>query len=67
MGLGKTVFKGLARFAATGEISSELEPSSEKNAGNGALMRLAPVALAFYPDRGRPFILGCSLLTLHFV
>lgn len=45
--IGMTVSAALRRFEATGNpISGSEDPSS---AGNGALMRLAPVVLFFYP------------------
>jgi ADP-ribosyl-[dinitrogen reductase] hydrolase len=49
--IGGTTRAALARFEATGEpFSGSLDPNS---AGNGSLMRLAPVVLYFYPDRKR--------------
>jgi ADP-ribosyl-[dinitrogen reductase] hydrolase len=47
--IGRTVADALARFRATGEpLSGSHDPLS---AGNGSLMRLAPVALFYAPDR----------------
>lgn len=47
-GIGKTVIRALAQFHKT---SNPYSGSSEpKTAGNGSLMRLAPVSLYFYPE-----------------
>ncbi|MFO0691256.1 MAG: ADP-ribosylglycohydrolase family protein [Myxococcota bacterium] len=47
--IGNTVRAALARFLATGDpFAGSTDPDS---AGNGALMRLAPVVLFFHPDR----------------
>ena len=47
--IGSTVRRALAQFKRTGEpFSGSADPQS---AGNGSLMRLAPVALYYYPDR----------------
>ena len=49
--IGTTTRKALAKFEATGEpFSGSLKPN---DAGNGSLMRLAPVVLYFYPDKSR--------------
>lgn len=46
--IGMTVKEALQRFEATQEpFAGSTEPST---AGNGALMRLAPIVLYFYPD-----------------
>jgi len=46
--IGMTVQDALLRFTATGEpIAGSTSPNT---AGNGSLMRLAPVVLRFYPD-----------------
>lgn len=46
--IGITVNSALGRFTATGEpYSGSTDPMS---AGNGSIMRLAPVAMYFYPD-----------------
>jgi ADP-ribosyl-[dinitrogen reductase] hydrolase len=46
--IGNTVASALSRFRATGEaFSGSTDPRS---AGNGSLMRLAPVAMFFAPD-----------------
>jgi ADP-ribosyl-[dinitrogen reductase] hydrolase len=73
--IGMTVKAALRRFEATKEaFAGSTDPSS---AGNGALMRLAPVVLFFYPDllkvqacavdstrttHGAPEALDCSKL-----
>lgn len=46
--IGLTVQAALAHFAATGEAFAG--SANPKTAGNGALMRLAPVVLYYYPD-----------------
>ncbi len=47
--IGLTVREALLRFEATGEpFSGSTDP---RRAGNGSIMRLAPVVLFFYPDR----------------
>ena len=47
--IGTTVNSALGRFISTGEpYSGSTEPMS---AGNGSIMRLAPVVMYFYPDR----------------
>lgn len=49
--IGVTTRAALSRFETTREpFSGSNEPS---HAGNGSLMRLAPVVLRFYPDRQR--------------
>lgn len=46
--IGMTVQDALLRYSATGHpLSGSTDPNS---AGNGSLMRLAPVILAFYPN-----------------
>ncbi len=48
--IGMTVRDALSRFAASGEpYSGSIHPAT---AGNGSLMRLAPVVLFAYPDTG---------------
>jgi ADP-ribosyl-[dinitrogen reductase] hydrolase len=47
--IGLTVRKALARFMETGEPFSGSE--DPRSAGNGSLMRLAPVVLFFHPQR----------------
>lgn len=48
--VGNTVAAALARYLDTGNpIAGSTEPES---AGNGSLMRLAPVVLQYFPDRG---------------
>ena len=46
--IGGTVNEALLRFEATGDPRSG--PTSPNRAGNGSIMRLAPVVLAFHPD-----------------
>src|SRR5207248_1761856 len=47
--VGNTVYDSLERFQQTGEpFSGSADPRS---AGNGCIMRLAPVPMFFYPDR----------------
>jgi ADP-ribosyl-[dinitrogen reductase] hydrolase len=49
--IGNTVRQALDRYQQTGEpFSGSPDPRS---AGNGSLMRLAPVVLFYYPDRER--------------
>ena len=48
VGIGKTVLQSIFRFRKTGEpYAGDKNP---KTAGNGALMRLAPIVLAYFPD-----------------
>lgn len=49
IGVGKTVMQALFKFRRDG--TSYAGSSNPRTAGNGALMRLAPVVLAYYPDR----------------
>lgn len=62
--IGITVSSALARFVRTGDPhSGSTDPST---AGNGSLMRLAPVALAFAPDMSEAVRLcGESSRTTH--
>jgi ADP-ribosyl-[dinitrogen reductase] hydrolase len=46
-GMGKTVFKALSRYKKTGD--AYCGDSDPKTAGNGCIMRLAPIVLFFYP------------------
>lgn len=47
--IGRTVDRALRRYRATGEaFSGSTDPMS---AGNGSLMRLAPVPMFYFPDR----------------
>lgn len=48
VGVGKTVLRSIFRFHKTGNPYAG--DSSPRTAGNGALMRLAPVVLAYFPD-----------------
>jgi ADP-ribosyl-[dinitrogen reductase] hydrolase len=49
--VGNTVYDALERFQQTGEpFSGSTDPRS---AGNGCIMRLAPVPMFYYPDRDR--------------
>lgn len=47
--IGNTVREALRTFEATGDPKSG--STHPRSAGNGSIMRLAPVVLAFYPDR----------------
>jgi len=47
--IGNTVGNALNRFKATGNPLSG--PTDARSAGNGAIMRLAPVPMYFYPNR----------------
>jgi ADP-ribosylglycohydrolase len=49
VGVGKTVMQSLFKFRRDGDPYAG--SSNPRTAGNGALMRLAPVVLAYYPDR----------------
>lgn len=76
--IGMTVVAALARYEATGQpFAGSEDPSS---AGNGALMRLTPVVLYFYPEIAKieafavestrtthaaPEALDCSRLLAH--
>lgn len=49
--IGNTVSAALSRYRATGNpFSGSIDPRS---AGNGSLMRLAPVPMFYHPDRAR--------------
>ncbi len=62
--IGNTVHRALHRFRETGEpFSGSTDPFS---AGNGCIMRLAPVPLFYYPDREKAlFYAGESSKTTH--
>jgi ADP-ribosyl-[dinitrogen reductase] hydrolase len=62
--VGNTVYDALERFRQTGEpFSGSADPWS---AGNGCIMRLAPVPLFFSPDRERAIEMsGQSARTTH--
>ena len=47
--VGMTVAAALARYEQTGEPFSG--PTEEDTAGNGSIMRLAPIPLFYHPDR----------------
>jgi len=47
--IGNTVAMSLEEFGTSGNPFAG--PTGERTAGNGSLMRLAPVVLFFYPDR----------------
>jgi ADP-ribosyl-[dinitrogen reductase] hydrolase len=47
--VGTTVHRALAKFEQTGDPFSG--PTDPRSAGNGSIMRLAPVVLYFMPDR----------------
>jgi ADP-ribosyl-[dinitrogen reductase] hydrolase len=62
--VGNTVYDALERYRQTGEpFSGSTDPYS---AGNGCIMRLAPVPLFFYPDRDQILdFSGQSARTTH--
>jgi ADP-ribosyl-[dinitrogen reductase] hydrolase len=62
--VGNTVYDALERFRQTGEpFSGSTDPWS---AGNGCIMRLAPVPMFFYPDREQAVEMsGQSARTTH--
>jgi ADP-ribosyl-[dinitrogen reductase] hydrolase len=62
--VGNTVYDSLERFRQTGEpFSGSSDPWS---AGNGCIMRLAPVPMFFYPDREAAIEMsGQSARTTH--
>ena len=62
--IGNTVASALSRFKRTGEpYSGSTDPNS---AGNGCIMRLAPVPMYFYPDyRSALMYAGESSRTTH--
>jgi len=47
--IGTTTLRALLQFKQTGEAFSG--PADEYSAGNGSIMRLAPVPMFFFPDR----------------
>jgi len=49
--IGNTVRKALTDFERTGDPFSG--PTHPRSAGNGSVMRLAPVVIAYYPSRDR--------------
>jgi ADP-ribosyl-[dinitrogen reductase] hydrolase len=49
--IGSTVSQALSQYQASGDPFSG--PTSPRSAGNGCLMRLAPVPMFYFPDRGR--------------
>ncbi len=62
--IGATVSRSLAAFRSSGDPFSG--PLDARSAGNGSLMRLAPVVLFAYPDRGRAVSLAAeSSRTTH--
>src|SRR5262245_56670875 len=62
--VGNTVYDALERFRETGEpFSGSTDPWS---AGNGCIMRLAPVPMFFYPDREQALVMSAeSARTTH--
>ena len=62
--MGNTVYDALEKFQQTGEpFSGSTDPWS---AGNGCIMRLAPVPMFYYPDRDRAIERsGLSSRTTH--
>lgn len=62
--IGGTVSEALRRFEASGSPRSG--PTSPRRAGNGSIMRLAPVVLAFHPDPDAVDLFsGKSSITTH--
>jgi len=62
--IGLTVSRALLAFRRTGEIYSG--SANPNTAGNGCLMRLAPVPMFFYPDRDAAIAMsGESSRTTH--
>lgn len=62
--IGGTTRTALARYARTGDPFSG--PTAADTAGNGCLMRLAPVPMAFFQDRERAIALSAeSSRTTH--
>jgi ADP-ribosyl-[dinitrogen reductase] hydrolase len=62
--IGGTTAAALRRFEKTGDPFSG--PTDSRSAGNGSLMRLAPVPLFFFPDRDAMiFYAGESSRTTH--
>lgn len=63
-GIGKTVAKSLSTFRRTGNPYAG--PTDPNTAGNGSIMRLAPVVLYYYPDYEKVIhYAGESSLTTH--
>jgi ADP-ribosyl-[dinitrogen reductase] hydrolase len=62
--VGNTVYDALERFRETGEpFSGSTDPWS---AGNGCIMRLAPVPMFFYPNREQALVMSAeSARTTH--
>ena len=61
--IGATTQQALQRYKETGEpFSGSTDPYS---AGNGSIMRLAPVAMAYYPDRDVDLALCGGELAYH--
>lgn len=48
IGIGQTIMSSLCRYKETGNPFAGVTDS--RSAGNGALMRLAPIVLAYYPN-----------------
>ena len=48
-GIGKTVIKSLCQYRKTGNPYSG--PTNHKTAGNGSIMRLAPVPMFYFPNK----------------
>lgn len=62
--IGNTVRQALEKFEATGEAFCG--PTGERSAGNGSIMRLAPVPLFYAADPGRASEMsGTSSRTTH--
>jgi ADP-ribosyl-[dinitrogen reductase] hydrolase len=62
--IGRTVLEALGNFEITGDPNSG--PTRENSAGNGSLMRLAPVPMFYAPDLEKAmFFSGESSRTTH--
>jgi ADP-ribosyl-[dinitrogen reductase] hydrolase len=62
--IGNTTLTALHRFEQTGDAFAG--PTDARSAGNGSIMRLAPVPLYFHPDRERAIqFAGESSRTTH--
>jgi ADP-ribosyl-[dinitrogen reductase] hydrolase len=62
--IGRTVLETLGRFETTGDPNSG--PTRKNSAGNGSLMRLAPVPMFYAPDlEVAMFFSGESSRTTH--
>ena len=63
-GIGQQTFRALGDFSRTGQILSSY--SGSRSAGNGSLMRLAPVPIATYLNLEQTYkISAASSITTH--